>query len=152
MMQMGQPRCATKPVISGSDSAETSLTMSAPASRAAAATLALRVSIDMQTSGIASLTASTAGIALPASSSGSTGEAPGRVDSAPMSIQSAPSSTIRRALSTANSRESTLESAWNESGVRFRTPIIRGIPSFRRFSIGRQSAIFAHPSDACFMM
>ncbi len=126
--------------------------MSAPESSAARAILALRVSIEMHMSGSACLTASTTGITLSSSSSGLTGEAPGRVDSAPISIQSAPSSAILQALAIANSSEPTLEAAWNESGVMFRTPIIRGIPPFRRFSIGRQSAIFAHPSNACFMM
>nr|AIF22125.1 hypothetical protein [uncultured marine group II/III euryarchaeote SAT1000_07_H02] len=126
--------------------------MSAPASSATRAILALRVSIEMHMSGSSRLTASTTGIALRSSSSGLTGEAPGRVDSAPISIQSAPSSAILQALAIADSRETTLEAAWNESGVMFRMPIIRGIPPFRRFSIGRQSAIFALPSDACFMM
>ena len=97
--------------IFGSDKELTSFTISAPKSRAAFATAARLVSIEIPTLGNAVLTALITGKTRFISSSMPTGSAPGLVDSPPISSQSAPSSTICLARDKASSTESTLESA-----------------------------------------
>src|ERR1043165_5370562 len=100
----GTLRCATSVRIAGSPrNAVTSLTTSAPASSAAAATRAFVVSIEIATSlrlRIASIT----GITRSSSIASETGSDPGRVDSPPTSTIAAPSASIRSAASTARSR------------------------------------------------
>ncbi len=149
---IGHSDSAIKSAIPGSPREDTSFTMSAPESSAILATDSLLESIEIPTSGKTSLTASMMGITLRASSSWLTSTAPGLVDSPPTSIQSAPPSNIFTALSTASPTPSTLEPGWNESGVAFNTPIMRGKPLSRRFRIGRQSAMCGVPLVACFMM
>ena len=80
----------------GSRSPETSLIISAPASMAARATSARRVSIEINPDGLASLSPRITGTTRSISSSGKTGSAPGRVDSPPMSSHFAPFSHMAK--------------------------------------------------------
>src|SRR5690606_18791536 len=104
--------------------AETSLTRRAPASTAARATSALRVSIDTGMPSAAS--ARTTGMTRRSSSSTGTGSARGRVDSPPTSTQSAPSATTRCPWAMAASWSRYRPPSENESGVTLTTPMIRG--------------------------
>ena len=95
-------RATVGSMLASASPAETSFTMSAPASTAAAATAALRVSTEIATasarcSRIAAMTGMTRSI----SSHAGTAGAPGLVDSPPTSITSAPSETISSARATA---------------------------------------------------
>ena len=104
--------------------AETSFTISAPASSAASATSALRVSTDI---GMRSLPRNSwiTGRIRRSSSSEETEAAPGRVDSPPTSRMSAPSrsSCNARAMAASESRYS--PPSEKLSGVIFNTPMIR---------------------------
>src|SRR5438093_1528250 len=112
----------TTPNISGSRPAETSFTIVAPASMAAAATSCLRVSIESGASTSPArrlMTGSTRSI----SSSAVTGCDPGRVDSPPTSRRSAPSPTMRMPALTAASGSKNRPPSEKESGVTLITPI-----------------------------
>lgn len=74
-----------------------SLTITAPAPRAARATSGFRVSIEMGTRTPAARIAATTGSTRSISSAADTSRAPGRVDSPPTSITPAPSATIAAA-------------------------------------------------------
>jgi hypothetical protein len=86
---------ATKPApaaaATGHNDPETSFTMLAPASIAASATPALRVSTDTRTRGASAAITSTTRLF---SSASSTGAAPGRVLSPPTSTTAAPSAIM----------------------------------------------------------
>ena len=105
-------------------SALMSLIISAPASSAFCATCDLVVSTD---TGIFRLPdkLSTTGTILAISCRAVTGDAPGLDDSPPISIMSAPSSAICKPLSTAFRQSKKQFPSENESGVTFKTPIIR---------------------------
>src|SRR5262245_35934929 len=105
--------------------AETSFTMSAPASSAAAATSAFVVSTDSGTR-TAARTARSTGSSRARSSRDDTGRAPGRVDSAPTSRTAAPAATIAAAASAARAGSSNRPPSLNESGVALRTPMSTG--------------------------
>ena len=110
---------ASKGSISGSSRpADTSLTMRAPESRQAPATVARRVSIETSTPCLASR--STTGRTRRSSSSAQPAREPGRVDSPPTSTMSAPSETKRRPSSTACATSRRRPPSENESGVTFR--------------------------------
>ena len=87
------PVSRTSGSVPGSAAALTSFTMEAPASIAARATSARRVSTLIGVSGDAARKPSITGTTRSISSAGSTGSAPGRVDSPPTSRMSAPSAT-----------------------------------------------------------
>src|SRR3954466_8145700 len=103
---------------------ETSLTMPAPAARAARAGAALLVS--MLTGTPRSTSAATTGSTRACSPSVGMGSAPGREDSPPTSTQSAPCSTSRSAASTALAASAWRPPSLNESGVTLRMPKMRG--------------------------
>ena len=108
------PTSATTPARSGSPrSAVTSLTSSAPSSRARRATSAFEVSIETGTS---PASPSSTGTTRRSSSSTETPCDPGRVDSPPTSTIAAPSSTIRRAEAAAASGSRCTPPSENESG------------------------------------
>ena len=99
---IGTPRAAASRTMPGSSATpQMSLSRCAPASRAAAATAGLVVSIDSGVAGSAPATARMTGTTRAISSSGSSRAWPGRLEAPPMSSRSAPSSTIRRAWATA---------------------------------------------------
>src|SRR4051794_21552099 len=115
-------RSAHNRAISGSPRrAVTSLTISAPASRAAAATWALEVSTLRRPPAPDSPWMT--GTPRLSSSSGETGSAPGRVDSPPTSRISAPASASSRPCATAASGSRYSPPSENESGVTLTTPI-----------------------------
>jgi hypothetical protein len=121
----GQPASATTAAIPGSARPpDTSLTITAPAPRAAAATSARVVSMLSGTPAAASalITGSTRAVSV----GPSTRSAPGRVDSPPMSMMSAP---VRRSAMPCATAASTLAyrpPSEKESGVTLRTPITTG--------------------------
>ena len=106
-----------------------SLTTAAPASRAASATAALRVSMEMGT-GMLFARASIRGRVRAISTSMETSSAPGRVDSPPTSSIPAPDAISASASATAASRSRSAPlltkrpPSEKESGVRFSTPTI----------------------------
>ena len=104
-------------------SAVTSLTSSAPSSRARRATSAFAVSIE---SGTSPPSRSSTGTTRRSSSSQETPCEPGRVDSPPTSTIAAPSSTIRRAEAAAVSGSRLTPPSKNESGVTLTMPITEG--------------------------
>mmetsp|Transcript_21716 Transcript_21716/g.47343 ORF Transcript_21716/g.47343 Transcript_21716/m.47343 type:complete len:204 (-) Transcript_21716:981-1592(-) len=122
---IGTRNLATVANISGSYvPPETSLTMSAPASIAAFATAAFRVSIEMGISDICARTFSITGTVLCSSSCIATSLAPGRVDSPPISMMSAPSFTISNAWFAAMSADPLRSPpSLKLSGVTFKIPI-----------------------------
>ena len=118
----GSPRAASSGASAGSARrACTSLSASAPASKARPATYAFEVST-LIGAATASRTARSTGARRAHSPGPSRGSWPGRVDSAPTSIRSAPSSTIRAACSAAAAGSST-PSPEKESGVALTMPI-----------------------------
>ena len=124
MMITPQVLVFTKSTILGSVNPVTSFTMEAPQRTAALATSTWRVSMETTAPSLAS--ARTTGSTRRASSSGSTGVKPGRVDSPPTSMMSAPSSSILRPCSIAASASKCSPPSLNESGVTLRTPMMRG--------------------------
>ena len=126
----GRPAGRTPPPARGSPGrgvrAETSLRRSAPASKAARATAALRVSIEIGSAKPSARSAAITGTTRAASSSTGTGSAPGRVDSPPMSRMSAPSAARARACAIAAARPRCAPPSEKLSGVTFSTPMIRG--------------------------
>ena len=74
-----------------------------------------------------------------ASVSGSTGVKPGRVDSPPTSMMSAPSSSILRPWAMAASASRCSPPSLNESGVTFRTPMMRGRSNLSSYLPQRQT-------------
>src|SRR6478672_9323467 len=121
--QHSQPRSATRPASSGAArNAVTSLTYVAPASSAARATATFDVSM---LNWAASPSASMTGTTRRSSSSSGTGSARGRVDSPPTSISAAPCAASSRPCATASSNENHSPPSENESGVTFRTPMMR---------------------------
>src|SRR5437016_8377573 len=117
------PDAATTPAIRGSARmAETSLTMTAPAWRAASATPAFIVSTETGTPAFPA-SASMTGTTRASSSASATGSAPGRVDSPPTSIRSTPSATISIPRATAAPGSENRPPSEKESGVTFRMPI-----------------------------
>src|SRR5579884_4133098 len=121
MRTIGTPAAAQSGSIAGSRPAETSFTRSAPASRAARATTALRVSTESGTRTVAR-TARRTGRSRRSSSAAGTGAAPGRVDSAPTSRSAAPSATAA-AASAARPGSRCRPPSEKESGVALSTPM-----------------------------
>ena len=122
--------------------AETSFTMSAPASSARSAVSRFRVSTEIIASPAARI-ASTTGTTRRISSATGTGSDPGRVDSPPTSRISAPALIMSSAAWTASRSVPSRLRAWNESGVQLRMPItyvrrrkssIRGPQRMRRLA------------------
>src|SRR5207302_3705059 len=111
----GTPARATSGAIPGSRRPDTSFTIAAPASRAAAATLAEIVSTLTGTPPAARRR--TAGTVRRASSASSTGTAPGRVDRPPTSRMSAPAALIVRPSASAAPASPARPSPANESGA-----------------------------------
>ena len=143
--QHSAPLSATTPAIAGSArNALTSFTRLAPARRAAAATSAFDVSIEICARadiGIARRTASPSitGTTRRSSSPAETGSAPGRVDSPPMSRISAPSPTSSSPCAIAASASRNAPPSENESGVTFTIPITRNPPGTGALGFKRQS-------------
>src|SRR5918994_3654574 len=104
-------------------SALTSLTISAPASSAAAATVAFDVSIEIGAP--ASARPSSTGPTRRSSSPTVTPSDPGRVDSPPTSSRSAPSPTSSCPCSIARPGSRNMPPSENESGVTLTTPMTR---------------------------
>ncbi len=124
MMMNAAPRSATNDIMPESPRPPvTSLMMAAPASKAARATGAFEVSIEMCAVAPAARNRSMTGIARLSSSSTEIVSAPGRVDSPPTSMICAPSLTIRNPCSTATSGSKNAPPSENESGVTLSTPI-----------------------------
>src|ERR687892_304195 len=121
----GTPSPAKASSIPGSRAPDTSLTTTAPASRAARATSGLRVSIEIGTSTLATSAAKRliTGRTRLSSSSTVTWSDPGRVDSPPTSTMAAPSSAIATPCPTAASWSRNRPPSEKESGVTFRTPM-----------------------------
>src|SRR6478609_6827393 len=131
------PESATTCRIRGSAKPpETSLTRTAPDSRAARATSCRMVSTETATPSDAR--ARITGITRSSSSATSGRVAPGRVDSPPMSSTSAPWSRRATACAMAASVETKRPPSENESGVTFTTPITSGR--------GRRGRPLAHDS------
>ena len=125
MRQTGQPRRRTSGRAAGSCvRAETSLTMRAPASSAAAMVPVLRVS--MESTAPWRARAAMTGRTRACSSSGGRGVAPGRVLSPPMSMMSAPSSSIRSPEAMAMPGSSVVPPSLKLSGVTLRMPMSAG--------------------------
>ncbi len=125
MSTQGTRASATTLVIAGSAiPPDTSLTRTAPASSAAAATDALVVSTEqsMPSAASAAITGTTRSRSVPASMRW----APGRVDSPPTSTMTAPSATSCRPRAIAASVSSQRPPSENESGVTLTTPMIHG--------------------------
>mmetsp|Transcript_20608 Transcript_20608/g.73325 ORF Transcript_20608/g.73325 Transcript_20608/m.73325 type:complete len:264 (-) Transcript_20608:175-966(-) len=101
---------------------ETSLTILAPASSAARATAARRVSTDTAMPSLSRM-AEIAGTTRRSSSSSVGGTAPGRVDSPPTSTMTAPPRAMASASRTARSTEPWRPPSENESGVTLMTPM-----------------------------
>ena len=121
----GQPRFATKGRECGSKvRPDTSLTIAAPASKAAAIVAALRVSMD--TISPASAKARITGMTRACSSSGGTTGAPGRVLSPPTSMISAPSAAMANPAAIATPGSRWVPPSLKLSGVAFRRPMSRG--------------------------
>jgi hypothetical protein len=108
----------------------TSFTTTAPASIAAAATLARVVSTLTGTPAAAS--SRIAGSTRAASCAASTRSAPGRVDSPPTSTRSAPAARMASPCATAAARSVYRPPSENESGVTFSTPITTHLPGSGR--------------------
>jgi hypothetical protein len=129
MRTIGTPRAAASRLnASSAATPQTSLTRSAPASRAASATAGFVVSTLIGRSGRAARSASMTGATRRISSSTATISWPGRVDSPPTSRRSAPSAAIAVARATAAATGSVPSPARrpspeNESGVTLRIPI-----------------------------
>ncbi len=117
-----------------SEAAVTSLTRSAPAARASAATATFEVSTEMTDSGHRRRISVITGITRCFSSLAATGAAPGRVDSPPTSTIVAPSSIRSSAWRTASSKEKLRPPSEKESGVQLRTPITTGRARGHRLS------------------
>ncbi len=125
MATYAAPVAATVSSMRGSASPpETSLTMSAPASRAASATSLRIVSTDTVAPSAAS--AVMTGTTRASSSSTSGRVAPGRVDSPPTSRMSAPATSSSRPCAIAASGVAQRPPSENESGVTLTTPISTG--------------------------
>jgi hypothetical protein len=122
------PAFAASGIISGSARpAVTSLMIDAPASRAARATVAFEVSMEMNAE-MFLRSCSMTGMTRPSSSSSEIDSAPGRVDSPPTSMIRAPSAAIRQPCSTALSVEKNSPPSEKESGVTLSTPMIMACP------------------------
>ena len=133
------PNLAAVSAISGSnDSPEISLTMSAPAFKAASATFFLVVSTEIGIKGRFFLISFIAGIMRSISSDSDILAAPGLVDSAPRSMMSAPFSACSKARATAVSMfPYVLLSLWKESSLRLMILIKRVlVPSIRSLPEG----------------
>ena len=100
-----------------------SFTISAPATNAARATPACRVSTESNAPGNSQRRASTTGTTRCNSSSTAISTEPGRVDSPPISIISAPAASRLRACATAAGTPTCRPPSEKESGVTFRIPI-----------------------------
>src|SRR5207247_1097513 len=122
MRTTGTPRSAHRGSSAGSRGpAETSVTTSAPWSRARRAIAAFEVSPEIGTR-TAVRTARSTGRSRRRSSSAGTGAAPGRRDSAPTSRMAAPWATISAAAAAARSGSRCRPGSEKESGVAFRMP------------------------------
>ncbi len=124
MMTSAAPeRATTSPRRGSNRSAETSLTIVAPAASAASATTAFEVSMLTGTPERAA-SSRTTGTTRRNSSCAETGSAPGRVDSPPTSRMSAPSPARRRPCSIAAAGSKNVPPSEKESGVTLTIPMI----------------------------
>src|SRR5574341_1210362 len=126
MSTTGRPEAATARSSAGSSPARTSLMMSAPAARTAAATSPFDVSMEIGSRKPRERSRSTTGTTRRGSSSTGTMGAPGRVDSPPRSTRCAPSSAIRSAAATASARARKRPPSEKEPGVAFTIPMTKG--------------------------
>src|SRR6185436_12621758 len=124
MSTAGTRRSATSPAMPGSNvNPLTSLTMSAPASRAARATEALVVSTESGPAPRPRRPRMTGTTRRHSSAAPTAAEPPGRVDSPPTSTTSAPASKRARPWSTAAAASANRPPSEKESGVTFSTPM-----------------------------